>query len=329
MSTFNDQALCVAAFMGGQGEKAGGIGYSEKVAPTIKSVMSGGNTVPDVVYALQGNGIDRAETAGCNGKGWREDVCYTLNTIDRPAVAYGQMLVLNDQGGDSISAESGELSPTLRAQAHQHDPIVIYDTRGNGDGHTVPTLTGDHQNRVTDYTSVLVMAHGQANAEVTKDMSPTLNCNHEQPIAAYGVDCRNVALDEEKSHTLQAKANGGQSLNCTPCVLTNGKPPRRYIVRRIIPLECCRLQGFPDGWGDTAKKDGFSEEEYRFWLTVRQTKESINGKEPKHYTMAQMLTWYNKLHTDSAEYKMWGNGIALPCAVFVLGGVIEAMQIDR
>lgn len=133
-------------------------------------------------------------------------------------------------------------------------------------GGVSPTLTGDHENRVTDYTALCV---------------------------------------------------------------ENTKPPRKYIVRRLTPLECCRLQGFPDGWGDTAKKDGFSEEEYRFWITVRQTKESINGKEPKHYTMAQMLTWYNKLHTDSAEYKMWGNGIALPCAVFVLGGVIEAMQATQ
>ena len=41
-----------------------------------------------VCYCLQGNGIDRADTAGCNGKGWKEGTCYTLNTVDRPAVVY-------------------------------------------------------------------------------------------------------------------------------------------------------------------------------------------------------------------------------------------------
>lgn len=317
LSTLNDQAICVAAFMGGQGSKAGGIGYSEEAAPTIKSVMSGGNTVPDVVYALQGNGIDRADTAGCNGKGWRENECYTLNTIDRPA--------------------------------------VVYDARGNGDGETVPTLTGDHQNRVTDYTSVCVMAHGQSNAEILQNMSPTLNCNHEQPIVAmegsykgkghiaenispalkaaqpsdvaYGVDCRNAVLDEEKTHTLQAKANGGQSLNCTPSVLTAGKPPRRYIVRRLTPLECCRLQGFPDGWGDLPAVETFTDNEVEFWEGVRRTHAQIMGKKyAPAKNAAALVNWYNKLHTDSAEYKMWGNGIALPCARFVLEGIAMALK---
>lgn len=275
LSTLNDRTVCVAAsFMGGQGSKAGGIGYSEQIAPTIKSVPSGGNTVPDVVYALQGNGIDRAETAGCNGKGWRENECYTLNTIDRPA--------------------------------------VVYDARGNGNGETVPTLTGDHQNRVTDYTSVCVMAHGQSNAEITQDMSPTLNRNHEQTIVAM-----------EGSY----KGKGHVGVNCTPSVLTNGKPPRRYIVRRLTPLECCRLQGFPDGWGDLPTVETFSDDEIPFWEGVRRTHAQImNKKYPKAKTTAALVNWYNKLHTDSAEYKMWGNGIALPCARFVLEGIAMALK---
>ena len=92
---------------------------SERVYPdngvwnTLNANENGGQS-RDAVFCLQGNGIDRADTAGCNGKGWREDQCYTLNTIDRPAV---------------------------------------YDARGNGDGKTVCTITGDHENRVTDYTA--------------------------------------------------------------------------------------------------------------------------------------------------------------------------------
>lgn len=170
------------------------------------------------IYTLQGNGIDRAETAGCNGRGWREDVCYTLNTIDRPA--------------------------------------VCYDARGNGDG-TYATIIGDHENRITDYTTICVMAQGQSNAEITENIATTLNCNHERPIIAYSVDCQNAALGEKK--------------------------PRKWIIRRLTPLECCRLQGFSDWW-----------------------EEGVEG-------------------SDTARYKMWGNGMALPCVLYVMQGIAEAM----
>lgn len=197
--------------------------------------------------------------------------------------------------------------------------IVSYDARGNGDGQTVSTLTGDHENRITDYTSVVCMAHGQANAEILDDKSPCLNCNHEQPIVA-GVDCRNMNEYPELYPTLQGKPNGGQSLNFSGAVRV------QYIVRRLTPTECARLQGFPDDWGHPDHKEDFTDEEYRFWMDVRNTHAAINGKNVKEYSRAQMLKWYNKLHTDSSEYKMWGNGIALPTALYVMQGIFDAME---
>ena len=103
----------------------------------------------------------------------------------------------------------------------------------------------------------------------------------------------------------------------------------QYIVRRLTPTECARLQGFPDAWGNIDKKDSFTDEEYAFWFNVRKTDAEINGKQVKDWTKKQMLTWYNKLHTDSAEYKMWGNGIALPCALYVMEGIAEALEKER
>lgn len=248
--------------------------------------------------------------------------------------------------------------------------IVSYDARGNGDGQTVSTLTGDHENRITDYTSVVCepipihdkatrykgggptrngdgagnglgvgksgdpcptlstcdhhmvcycMATGQVNAEILEDISPCLNCNHEQPIVA-GVDCRNGTEYPEMNGTLQAKSNGGFSYNCNQVVRV------QYIVRRLTPTECARLQGFPDAWGHPDHKEDFTDEEYRFWLDVRNTHAAINGKPQKDYTKAQMLTWYNKLHTDSAEYKMWGNGMAFPCMLYIMEGAAEVLQ---
>lgn len=295
------------------------------VYPTLPAMGDGARNNQAVVYALQGNGIDRADSAGCNGRGWRENTCYTLNTIDRPAICFKA-----GQGARARSlGESETASPTLGSEPGSNSiPAVCYDARGNGDGIHSPTLTGDHENRITDYTTICVMAHGQSNAEVTENISPTITCNHEQPIAAYGVDCRNGALGKEKTHTLQAKANGGQSLNCTPGVLIDGKPPRKYIIRRLTPLECNRLQGFPDGWGKLEHRAGMSEEEAAFWENVRRTRAEVGGKPYRPCaSRAALLKWYNKLHTDSAEYRMWGNGIALPNAYFVISGCAEELSI--
>ena len=103
--------------------------------------------------------------------------------------------------------------------------------------------------------------------------------------------------------------------------------PPRYIVRRLTPTECARLQGFADRWGDIEEKTSFTPEEFEFWHEVRNTHAAINGKKVQEYTEMQMLTWYNKLHTDSAEYKMWGNGIALPPALYILQGMMDAFVL--
>ena len=209
--------------------------------------------------------------------------------------------------------------------------VVRYDARGNGDGAHCPTLTGDHEGRVTDYTAVAVYrnqkfgeysADGTASTIAARDFKSSRDLVVEHP-PTYGVDCRNAALDAQKTHTMQAKASGGQSLNCTPCVLTSGRPPRKYIIRRLTPLECCRLQGFPDGWGISDYKDRLTDEEAAFWQKARDTYAAISGKHPKKYSAEALTKWYNGLHTDSAEYKMWGNGVALPCAAFALAGVAE------
>ena len=105
----------------------------------------------------------------------------------------------------------------------------------------------------------------------------------------------------------------------------------QYIVRRLTPTECARLQGFPDDWGEIPQKTELTDEEYEFWVEVHNTHAVINGKKPwadgaKRETV---LNWYNKLHTDSAEYRMWGNGIALPCAQYIMDGIAEILKEDE
>ena len=244
-----------------------------KVTSTItggheSSISDFTSVVLEPVYCLQGNGIDRADTAGCNGKGVKEDICYTLNTIDRPAVAF---------------------------QTYQKV--------------TGPLMANSHPGSYTgqDAFSDMLVA-GKEETPVVFDRAfynQGKNAQYEPQTYEDGTVPTVVAR--------------------VPSAVCYEKPPR-YIVRRLTPTECARLQGFPDYWGHPDRKEDFTEEEVAFWNEVRNVHAAINGKPTKDYTKAQLLTWYNKLHTDSAEYKMWGNGIALPPALYVMQGIKDALE---
>lgn len=236
--------------------------YIEKTPTLTARCGTGGNNVPGVVYCLQGNGIDRADTAGCNGKGWRENECYTLNTIDRPAVVYAMQAF-------------GKYAESEKAGALKH----------------------------RDYK-----------------------------------DATSLVLEEKPIILDRAFFNQGKNAKYDPQYYTDGICPTlvargpaavqaRYLVRRLTPTECARLQGFPDLWGHPDYKENLTDEEFQFWLAVRNTHAAMNGKQTKEYTKPQILTWYNKLHTDSSEYKMWGNGIALPNALYVMQGIAVEAEI--
>lgn len=124
------------------------------------------------------------------------------------------------------------------------------------------------------------------------------------------------------------KASGGDNGGGSENIIVEHQKTT-YRVRRLTPTECARLQGFPDAWGHPDRKEEFTDTEYKFWLNVRNTHAAINGKTVKEYAKAQILTWYNKLHTDSAEYKMWGNGIALPPTLYVMQGIEEILRGDK
>lgn len=92
-----------------------------------------------------------------------------------------------------------------------------------------------------------------------------------------------------------------------------------YIVRRMTPTECARLQGFPDWWCDDLAIENPTEEDISYWMEVWETHSRVTGTKPK--TRNQVVKWLKNPHSDSAEYKMWGNGVALPCVSYVLGGI--------
>ena len=301
------------------------------------------------IFCLQGNGIDRAGTAGCNGKGWREDACYTLNTIDRPAVcaevvcmtpwdAQSQRVYdgngvsptlssrensgLNREAilcagfklGNSEQARSigyqEELSPTLNAECGGNKPAVeapaamVFDTtqitsKENGSQpefgkpcHTlnanahVPCVALD----MTHACDVIRECGEQVPAlqarmgtggnqapltyqDVTGTLSPGAHAGSYNGQDAYN-DMLVCGATPDVAHALRAKAA------CAYREDAETYPVQNMVVRRLTPMECERLQGFPDHWTDIGE-----------WIDEK-------GKKHKD--------------ADSPRYKALGNSIALP-----------------
>lgn len=252
-------------------------------------------SIVEPTFCIQGNTIDRADTAGANGTGVKEDVCYTLNTIDRPAVAFAldcRNMTANE-----------ELSATLQAKdnggqsLNYINPVAepfIYDARGNGDGITSPTMTGDHNSRVTDYTAITLQGDTVAGALLARDYkgpgrADSLGRVIAQPV---GADLYNGTLTGDKAATLTT-ATGQGGANTGPSVI---EKIIRWIVRRLTPTECERLQGYPDGWTDLGE-----------WVDSK-------GKAHKA--------------ADTPRYKALGNSIALPQWYYVLGGISDRLPDD-
>ena len=101
-----------------------------------------------------------------------------------------------------------------------------------------------------------------------------------------------------------------------------------YIVRRLTPTECARLQGFPDWWCAGLETEEPAEEEIEFWREVFETHRLVTGSAAKPKTRVQIVKWLKDPHADSAEYKLWGNGVALPCVCFVLAGIVYYDQFE-
>ena len=101
-----------------------------------------------------------------------------------------------------------------------------------------------------------------------------------------------------------------------------------YIVRRLTPTECARLQGFPDWWCRGLETPEPTEEDIAFWTDVFETHRRVITGATKPKTRAQIVKWLKNPHLDSAEYRLWGNGICLSVAWFVLAGIVYCDQLQ-
>lgn len=128
-----------------------------------------------------------------------------------------------------------------------------------------------------------------------------------------------TSAEEELANTLVAT-----DYKDPPIVNEHQEP--EYIVRRLTPTECARLQGFPDWWcGDLGVAEP-TVDDIAFWSEVFETHRKIMATSKKPKTEKQIIKWLINPHSDAAEYKMWGNGVALPCVYFVLSGIVYYAQ---
>jgi len=160
---------------------------------------------------------------------------------------------------------------------------------------------------------------------VNKNVSFTLNTVDRHAVAAPTYCASKASFfmkaDEEIAATLCAS-----DFKDPPLINGNGTP--MYSVRRLTPTECARLQGFPDWWCDGLETENPSEGEIAFWTEVWENHRKIVSPGTKPRSRNQIIKWIKKPHSDAAEYKMWGNGVALPCVFFVLAGIVFYSQSD-
>lgn len=159
--------------------------------------------------------------------------------------------------------------------------------------------------------------NGPRGSGINEDVSFTLDATDRHAVA-HPV----YSTSKSSYHTL-AEENLVNTLVATdykdPPIITEDP---YYIVRRLTPTECARLQGFPDWWCAGLGTDEPTEDDLSFWREVFETHRQVTGSAAKPKTDAQLVKWLKDPHADSAEYKLWGNGVALPCVCFVIAGIV-------
>ena len=275
----------------------------QQTAPTLTAHNAGGNQrMPDKNHfncVLQAFGISSKDSNGMKSANphvgfYRADTSRTLD-------ANGGNPTCN-QGG-TIVIEGNGTRPSHQGDGYKESDVMY--TLNTVDRHAVYSMTTG------------------SFAQVSENMAPTvLARDYKDPTAVcYGIgrDTFNQGknakfaptFEEELQPTLVAKGPGA---------IQSG-----YTVRRLTPTECARLQGFPDWWCDDLGIEPTTDD-LRYWYDVFETHRRIVGSSSKPKSLKQIAKWLRDPHSDAAEYKMWGNGVALPCVVFVLSGIVWCTQ---
>ena len=274
-----------------------------QTAPTLTAHNAGGNQrMPDKnhfncvlqAYGISSNDSNAMKSSNPHSGIYKAD---TSRTIDgnggNPGCNQGGIIVIEGNG----------TRPSHQGDGYKESDVMY--TLNTVDRHAVYTMTTGSFTQVAEDKAPTVLARDY------KD--PTAVC--------YGIG--RDTFDQGKN----AKFAPTFEPELQPTLVAKGPGAIQsgYTVRRLTPTECARLQGFPDWWCDDLGMEPTTDD-LRYWYDVFETHRKIMGSSTKPKTLKQIAKWLRDPHSDSAEYKMWGNGVALPCVVFVLSGIVWCTQ---
>lgn len=319
-----------AAFMGGQGSKARSIAYSEETSPTLRS-EAGGNSVPMAVYGICSQSSNSMKSGNPHSGIYEADTARTLDTsVPDPNKNAGGMAIVALEGNGSRPSHrgdgyGGEVSFTLNS-VERH--AVCYQDN-------VSALTTELAHQTGN--------QGQSGGQLMVETEPVCyqqavgalcasdyKFPQQQQIEEGKAVVERVAV-ENYQHSSYRESDTASTLKS--CGGTNGGGSEsvivenRYVVRRLTPTECALLQGFPPDWCSGLETPDLTEDDIAFWSEVWETHRLIIGTSSKPKSRNQIVKWLKNPHSDATEYKMWGNGVALPCVVFVLSGIVYHSRI--
>ncbi len=276
---------------------------AEEVAPCLSCGSPHGQATVGVCYNICSFASNSMRSDNPNSGIYKADTSRTLDKQGgNPSCHQGGTMVLFENHARDARYKEREVCPTLKASC------------GTGGGNVPFVLSVD-----TSHADDVARVDNIAPSLQARDYKGGKN-------VVYAIDRGSFHSSENFHHTPSITEDGVCStlLASGPSAVATVQPPNtKYRVRRLTPTECARLQGFPDWWADVPQIQEMSKEDYLFWGEVLENWANIQGTAYKPKTKKQMTAWYNKLHTDSAEYKMWGNGVALPMVRYVMAGVAQ------
>lgn len=242
------------------------------------------------IAVIEGNGSRPSH----KGDGYKEsDVMYTLNATEQHAVAFAEVHA-------TLSANDGPKGPSSQMMKNPEENFVGEVSYGIGR----PAMNQGY--------------NAKFSFQIEEEVEPTLVASGASGVAHPRFSSSKASFfteaNEECANTLVATDYKD------PPIVNDGDEVD-YIVRRLTPTECARLQGFPDWWCDGLGTPDPSEDDIAKWREIFETHAKAIGKTTKPKSDAQIKKWLQDPQSDSAEYKMWGNGVALPNVFFVLSGI--------
>ena len=247
------------------------------------------------IAVIEGNGSRPSH----RGDGYKEsDVMYTLNATEQHAVAFAEVHA-------TLSANDGPKGPSSQMMKNPEENFVGEPSYGIGR----PAMNQGY--------------NAKFSFQIEEEVEPTLVASGASGVAHPRFSSSKASFfteaNEECANTLVATDYKD------PPIVNDGDDVD-YIVRRLTPTECARLQGFPDWWCDDLGIPEPTDEDIAKWREIFNIHAKAMGKSTKPKTDNQIRKWLQNPQSDSAEYKMWGNGVALPNVYFVLSGIMYYAQ---